>query len=71
MNTPEYQLHDVVEMKKPHACGANAWKIMRLGADIKLTCTGCQRTIMLTRFNFNKRLKKVLIPAGENSQSEK
>lgn len=47
-------------MKKPHACGANAWGIMRLGADIKLNCTACNRTIMLTRFNFNKRLKKII-----------
>ena len=32
-----YHLHDIVEMKKPHACGSNAWEITRVGADIKLT----------------------------------
>ena len=30
-----YQLHDLVQMKKPHACGTNRWEIIRLGADIK------------------------------------
>lgn len=55
-----YHLHDIVEMKKPHACGSNAWEITRVGADIKLTCTNCGRGIMMPRFDFNKRLKKVL-----------
>ena len=55
-----YHLHDIVEMKKPHACGSNAWEITRVGADIKLTCTTCGRGIMMPRFDFNKRLKKVL-----------
>ena len=31
-----YQLHDLVQMKKPHACGTNRWEIIRLGADIKV-----------------------------------
>ena len=31
-----YELHDVVEMKKPHPCGTNRWEIIRLGADIRI-----------------------------------
>ncbi len=30
-----YDLGDIVEMKKPHACQANRWQIIRMGADIK------------------------------------
>lgn len=55
-----YNLHDIVEMKKPHACGTNEWQIMRVGADIKLTCQGCQHQVMMTRHDFDKRLKRVL-----------
>lgn len=66
MATPlTYNLHDIVEMKKPHACGANAWGITRVGADIKLSCTKCGRGIMMSRFNFNKRLKKILEEASQ------
>ncbi len=53
-----YKLNDIVEMKKPHACGTNAWQVTRVGADIKLICTQCGRGIMMSRFDFNKRLKK-------------
>ncbi|MFR8086486.1 MAG: DUF951 domain-containing protein [Leuconostoc gelidum] len=58
-----YKLNDIVEMKKPHACGTNAWQVTRVGADIKLLCTSCGRGIMMSRFDFNKRLKKILISA--------
>jgi len=47
-------------MKKPHPCGFNEWEIVRLGADIKLKCTNCNRVIMISRIDFNKKLKKVI-----------
>lgn len=55
-----YDLHDIVEMKKPHPCGENRWKIIRMGMDIKIQCTKCGRLIMLTRREFDKKMKKVL-----------
>ncbi|MDF7637428.1 DUF951 domain-containing protein [Leuconostocaceae bacterium ESL0958] len=64
---PDYALGDLVEMKKPHACGSNAWVIHRMGADIKITCQACDRTIMLTRHDFNKRIKKILKKADQTA----
>lgn len=56
----EYNVHDIVEMKKPHACQTNAWEIMRVGADIKIKCVNCGHVIMMSRNDFNHRLKRVL-----------
>ena len=56
----EYKLNSIVEMKKPHPCGFNEWEIVRLGADIKIKCNNCKRSIMMPRIEFNKKLKKVL-----------
>ena len=56
----EYALNDIVEMKKPHPCGVNRWQIIRVGADIKIECTGCGHIVMMSRYAFTKRLKKVL-----------
>ncbi|SEM80319.1 hypothetical protein SAMN05216431_10935 [Ligilactobacillus sp. WC1T17] len=61
-----YNLHDIVEMKKPHPCGANRWEIIRMGMDIKIQCTSCQRIIMLPRREFEKKLKKVLETANKD-----
>ena len=60
MENIEYTLHDKVVMKKKHPCGTNEWEIVRLGADIKIECCNCKRTVMIPRIEFNKKLKKVI-----------
>lgn len=55
-----YDKGDVVMMKKPHPCGANEWEIIRMGADIKVKCLGCGHIVMMTRREFEKRMKKVI-----------
>lgn len=55
-----YKIGTKVIMKKQHPCGTNLWKVVRLGADIKIECIACGRTIMLPRIEFNKKLKKIV-----------
>lgn len=62
-----YQVGSLVALKKPHACTikstgkkANQWQVTRVGADIKLLCTNCQHQIMMSRHDFEKRLKTVI-----------
>ena len=56
----EYKLNSIVMMKKEHPCGSNEWIITRIGADIKIKCQKCGRSIILPRIEFNKKLKKVI-----------
>ena len=62
-----FDLGDHVVMKKPHACGANLWEIVRVGADVKLKCMNCGRVVMLDRLAFLKRGRKI-VPAGKDTQ---
>ena len=55
-----YQVGDVVQMKKPHPCGTNEWEVLRVGADFKLRCIACKHLIMIPREKFEKSVKKVL-----------
>ena len=55
-----YELNDTVIMKKGHPCGTNEWQIIRIGADIKIKCIKCGRTVMMPRIEFNKKVKKVI-----------
>ncbi|MCP3032184.1 DUF951 domain-containing protein [Halobacillus sp. A1] len=55
-----YQLNDVVQMKKAHPCGENRWKIIRMGADIRIKCEGCGHSVMIPRKKFETKMKKVL-----------
>lgn len=56
----EYKLNSVVMMKKSHPCGNDLFEIVRLGADIKIKCVKCNHLIMLSRLDFNKRIKKII-----------
>lgn len=61
-----FELGDVVQMKKPHPCGSNTWKIIRIGMDVKIKCTGCGRVVMLERGVFMKRARRIVqTQAGE------
>ncbi|KGI38870.1 DUF951 domain-containing protein [Clostridium tetani] len=55
-----FDLGDIVEMKKGHPCGSKNWQIIRMGADIKIKCCGCERIIMLPRSKFEKSIKKII-----------
>lgn len=57
----KYETNDIVSLKKGHPCGENKWQILRTGADIKLKCLGCDRQIWLTRIEFEKRVRKILV----------
>ena len=64
MQEKNYKLGSLVVMKKQHPCGENLWEIIRLGADIKIRCTKCNRSLFMSRIDFNKKLKKVLSEEG-------
>jgi hypothetical protein len=57
----KYKLDDVVIMKKPHPCASRSvrFKIVRVGADIKIKCLGCGNIVMMTRDHFNHRVKSI------------
>ncbi|WP_298786778.1 DUF951 domain-containing protein [uncultured Marinococcus sp.] len=55
-----FDINSIVEMKKQHPCGANRWRIIRMGADIRIKCEGCGHSVMLPRKEFSKKVKKVL-----------
>ena len=62
-----YQVGNFVEMKKTHACTikstgkkANRWEITRLGADIKIKCSNCDHVVMMSRYDFERKMNKII-----------
>ncbi len=60
----KYEVGSLVIMKKGHPCGENLWKIIKLGADIRIQCTKCGRIVLIPRIEFNKKIKKVIEKEG-------
>ena len=59
-NIPIINVGDILEMKKNHPCGSRTFKVARVGSDIKLVCTGCQRSLMLDRIKVEKMIKRTV-----------
>ncbi len=57
---PDLRLDDVLMLRKPHPCGGNEWRVIRLGADIGLECRKCGRQVLLPRRELARRLKKYI-----------
>ncbi len=55
----DLRLGDVVHLKKPHPCGGSEWEVVRLGADIRIRCLGCDRLVMLGRSELVKRTRRM------------
>ena len=60
MESKNYKLGDRLVLKKGHPCGTNDWEVVKLGADIKLKCTGCGRLVLIPRIELNKKIKKII-----------
>lgn len=44
-----FEVGQVIKLKKQHPCGSNTWEIIRVGADFRLKCQGCNHQVMLAR----------------------
>jgi hypothetical protein len=56
----ELFLNDLVQMRKPHPCGGDTWRVVRLGAEIGLRCTTCERRVLLPRSTVERRMKRFI-----------
>ena len=49
MERLQYDVGDIVKLKKPHPCGSQEWEILIVGADFRLKCQGCGHQVMVPR----------------------
>lgn len=61
---------DLLEMKKPHPCGADRMRVVRVGSDVRILCTGCGRDLTLPREKLEKAIRRVLPAAVLSDKAE-
>lgn len=61
----EYEVGDIVKLKKQHPCGSQEWEILRVGADFRLKCMGCGHQVMMPRRQVEKSTRELKNAAGE------
>lgn len=54
----QFEVGDIVRLKKKHPCGSFEWEVLRVGADFRLKCLGCGHQVMISRVIVEKNLKE-------------
>lgn len=52
-----FEIGQVIKLKKPHPCGGNIWEIQRTGMDFRLKCLKCSHSVMVPRKLVEKNFK--------------
>ena len=55
----DIQVGDIVKLKKQHPCGSHEWEVLRIGADFRIKCLGCEHQIMIPRKTIEKSIKEI------------
>lgn len=45
----DFQIGEIIKLKKKHPCGSFEWEILRVGMDFRLRCLGCNHQMMISR----------------------
>jgi hypothetical protein len=56
----DFRMEDVVLLRKVHPCGGFEWRVVRLGADIRIECLTCRRRVLLPRRDLEKRTRRFI-----------
>jgi hypothetical protein len=62
-------LGDVVRLRRRHPCGGDTWQVDRLGADIGLRCTTCDRHVLIERPALERRISE-FVQRGNQALSD-
>ena len=64
----DIQVGDKLVLKKAHPCGSHEREVLRIGADFRLKCAGCDHQIMIPRVQIEKRIRQVI--RGQQAQTD-
>ena len=69
MSAPvDFRMEDVLRLRKPHPCGGLEWRVVRVGADIRVECLTCKRRVLLPRRDLEKRVKAFISRGPEQPE---
>ncbi len=53
------EVGNIISLKKQHPCGSKEWEVLRVGADFRLKCLGCEHQVMMPRTTVEKNVKEI------------
>lgn len=53
----DFQVGQIIKLKKSHPCGGNSWTIHRVGMDFRIECNECKHSMMVPRKTVEKNFR--------------
>ena len=53
------QPDDTIKLKKPHPCGGDLFRVVRVGSEVRVICKSCGRDMTVERIKLEKAIKQV------------
>ena len=66
----DIRVGDIITLKKQHPCGSKDWEVLRIGADFRLKCKGCDHQIMIPRPQAEKNIRNIQRKEETNRQEK-
>ena len=51
---------DRIVLKKPHPCGNNLFRVLRVGSQVRIVCQSCGRDVTVDRVKLEKSIRQIL-----------
>ena len=67
---PILRVGDLLELKKPHPCGGNKFRVVRVGSQVRMICLTCEHDMTLDRIKLEKAIRQILPFAEEKKGTE-
>lgn len=55
---PILRADDLVRLKKKHPCGGDTFRLIRIGAEVRLRCTTCGHDMVMDRIKLERAIKQ-------------
>ena len=63
--------NDRIQLKKPHPCGGNIFRVLRVGSEVRVICERCKRDMTIDRLKLEKAIKRTLTDIQTDTEIQK
>ncbi len=61
---------DRLQLKKNHPCGGNVFRVLRVGAEVRVVCETCGRDMTVDRLKLEKAVRRVVWRANADEETK-
>jgi hypothetical protein len=61
---------NILVLKKPHPCGGDIFRVLRVGSEVRIVCQSCGRDMTLDRVKLEKSIRRILPTEGTNKTEQ-